>query len=106
MSAAGAMNCGSIIRSLPQNFALLNSETSVAAAINPGRNSTWDRCSHRSLERPRRDARSVHGHRLAPGGYDGAFVDISLYLAPRCSVLTTNDGASAIYRIGCSGPVS
>jgi iron complex outermembrane receptor protein len=96
---SGAATVEQFVRGIPQNFALLNSQTSTAG-ISPQAIVNVSRGAGIDLRGLGSGATLVllDGQRLAPGGLDGSFVDISmvpLAALERVDVLT--DGASAIY---------
>jgi len=96
---SGATTVEQFLRSIPQNFPLLNSETSTAAIspqaiVNVSRGTGIDL---RGLG-PSATLVLINGQRVAPAGLDGSFVDISMVpLAALERVDVLSDGASAIY---------
>jgi iron complex outermembrane recepter protein len=97
---SGAVTADEFVQTLLLNFSLISGQTSTGAGTNPqavnnvGRGAAID---IRGLG-PGATLVLINGHRLAPGGYDGSFDDVSLLpmaAVERVEVLT--DGASAIY---------
>jgi iron complex outermembrane receptor protein len=96
----GALTADQLARSDPRNFNLVNSNTSTGASINPQTGFNVARGAAFNLRGlgPGATLILLNGQRLAPGGYDGSFVDISmipLVAIDRVEVLP--DAASAIY---------
>ena len=87
-------------RGIPQNFSLVNAQTSTAANVNPLAGNNVARGTAFALLGLSPDATLVlfNSHRVAPAGFDGSFVDISLlpwFVSDHVDVLL--NGASAIY---------
>ena len=96
---SGAVTVEQFVRSIPQNFSLLNSQTSTAG-INPQAAANVSRGAAIDLRGlgPGATLVLLDGQRLAPGGIDGSFVDVSMVpLAALERVDVLSDGASAIY---------
>jgi iron complex outermembrane receptor protein len=95
-----AITVEQLVRGMPQNFPLLNSQTSTAASVSPlaGVNVARGEAMDLLGTGPGATLVLVNGLRVAPAGFDGSFVDVSLLpfaAIERVDVLT--DGASAIY---------
>lgn len=96
---SGATTVEQFVRLIPQNFSLLNSETSVAG-ISPQAVANVSRGAAVDLHGlgPGATLVLLNGQRQAPGGFDGSFVDVSTVpLAALERVDVLSDGASAIY---------
>lgn len=105
---SGATTVEQFLRTIPQNFSSIGSET----ALNSGGNTAAQQNITRGASVDLRGLGAgstlvlVNGHRLAPSGFDGSFVDVSLIplsAVERIDVLS--DGASAIYGADAVGGV-
>jgi iron complex outermembrane recepter protein len=100
MKRTGAITVAQFVRTMPQNFSLLNDQTSVGAGVVPQAGSNVARGSAIDLLGVGPEATLVllNGQRLAPSGFDASFVDVTMVpfkALQRVEVLA--DGASAIY---------
>jgi iron complex outermembrane recepter protein len=105
IDAAGANTIQDFLQSLPQNFGSVSANTILADA---GRGTNGVNGSAPDLRGLGAGATLVliNGHRVAPGNFDGSFVDISmipLTAVERIEIVT--DGASAIYGSDAVGGV-
>jgi iron complex outermembrane recepter protein len=105
IDAAGANTIQDFLQSLPQNFGSVSANTIAADA---GRGTNGVNGSAPNLRGLGAGATLVliNGHRVAPGNFDGSFVDISmipLTAVERIEIVT--DGASAIYGSDAVGGV-
>jgi iron complex outermembrane recepter protein len=107
IDAAGMITIQQFLQTLPQNFGGV-SENTVSQLAGRSRTNNVVNGSAPNLRGLGAEATLVliNGHRVAPGNYDGSFVDISmipLAAVDRIEILT--DGASAIYGSDAVGGV-
>ena len=96
---SGTATVDQLLRKIPQNFALIDSDTYLSIAGSAG-SSNISRGTGVNLRGLGQGSTLVllNGHRLAPAGTDGSFTDVSLIpLSAVDHVDVLTDGASAIY---------
>ncbi|NJO12975.1 MAG: TonB-dependent receptor [Gammaproteobacteria bacterium] len=101
---SGAATVDQLVRQLPENFAQVDADTSLSVA------STRNVSRGTSIDLHGLGAGStlilLNGHRLAPSGEDGSFIDVSLIpLSAVDRVEILSEGASAIYGADAVGGV-
>lgn len=100
MDGSGVRTVDGYLRAIPMNFPLVNPETSTGATVSPLAGTNIARGTAISLwgAGPQAVLVLVNGQRLAPSGFDGSLVDISMIpFSALDRIEMLSDGASAIY---------